>query len=324
MLLNYPIVAEIAYHTYAVNEYGMASFFVLRGKERGLVIDSGCGSFDARALIEKLCPVPYDVVMTHGHGDHIGAACQWEKAWLHPLDFDRVKDVHRMKEMLWENPAIHVKPGSRGFGVKAPSGEVWDYPYTKYAAIDIYDLHEDMFLGFENMPQWLPLEDGQKFDLGGGRVCEIIHTPGHTAGSCSVLDPDTRILFSGDACNINLGISGTSVNTALRGLLKLDTRRGDFDRNFNSHVGAGGDPCCFSMPDSTLDDCIWICRAIMDGTAEIIENAPPKGVKPGAVPPWMLHNGKPPKGASVIHGAVRINFNLNRLLDEGEVPICQG
>lgn len=36
MLLNYPIVAEIAYHTYAVNEYGMASFLSFAAKNEDL------------------------------------------------------------------------------------------------------------------------------------------------------------------------------------------------------------------------------------------------------------------------------------------------
>ncbi|MBR1781195.1 MAG: MBL fold metallo-hydrolase [Oscillospiraceae bacterium] len=43
----------------------------------------------------------------------------------------------------------------------------------------------------------LPLEDGQRFDLG-GRTLEVIHVPGHSAGSVALLDRENRLLFSGD------------------------------------------------------------------------------------------------------------------------------
>lgn len=311
--LNHPIVTEIGYHTYLIDEYGMASFYVLWGSERGLVIDAGCGSFDARKLIEQLCPKPYDVVLTHGHGDHVGAVSQWEKVWLHPADYERIRDTHRMKEMLWENPAVHQSSRERGSCMLSPAGEQWDYPYLHYAAKEIYELNEDMFMGFAHLPEFLPLENGQTFDLGGGRICEIIHTPGHTAGSCSVLDYESRILFSGDACNVNLGVAGASINSELTGLLRIAAKRDKFDRNYNGHAGPSGDLFCFSMPDSTLDDCIWICRAILNGTADIEEQA--LRIPDGAAAPNI-----PVRPGTARHGAVRINFNMCRLIDEGEEP----
>lgn len=43
------------------------------------------------------------------------------------------------------------------------------------------------------------LEDGDVIDCGGTQV-EILHTPGHTAGHCSVFLPEEEILFAGDIC----------------------------------------------------------------------------------------------------------------------------
>ena len=310
MKLSYPTVTEIGYHTYLVNEFGMACFYVLRGSQRGMVIDAGCGSFDARDLVEKLCPVPYDVVLTHGHGDHVGAMSQWDQVWLHPADLERIHDLHRMKEMLWENPVIRHSIAEQGPSC-SPADIPWDYPYLHCSGQDIYEVSEDMFMGFERLPEFLPIKNGQTFDLGDGQICEIIHTPGHTAGSVSVLDYRNRILFSGDACNTHLGISGASINSELTGLLRLDEKRRYFDRNFNGHACPSGSLFSFSMPDSTLDDCIWICRSILNGTAPIDEQqdrpAPP-GVRPG----------------SVRHGNVIVNFNQNRLIDEGEEPAEKG
>lgn len=42
-----------------------------------------------------------------------------------------------------------------------------------------------------------PLEDGTCLELG-GRTLEVLHVPGHTAGSVALLDRRSRLLFSGD------------------------------------------------------------------------------------------------------------------------------
>jgi glyoxylase-like metal-dependent hydrolase (beta-lactamase superfamily II) len=41
------------------------------------------------------------------------------------------------------------------------------------------------------------LKDGDIITLGSGKL-RVIHTPGHTAGSCCYYDPDNNLLFSGD------------------------------------------------------------------------------------------------------------------------------
>ncbi|MCD4674696.1 MAG: MBL fold metallo-hydrolase, partial [Desulfobacula sp.] len=43
----------------------------------------------------------------------------------------------------------------------------------------------------------LPIEAGDKF-YGSGYDLEVIHTPGHSAGSCCFLESKNKILFSGD------------------------------------------------------------------------------------------------------------------------------
>ena len=42
------------------------------------------------------------------------------------------------------------------------------------------------------------VNQGEVIDLGGGRVLEVIHTPGHTKGSIWLLDETNRMLFTGD------------------------------------------------------------------------------------------------------------------------------
>lgn len=286
MGISKPIISEIAYKTYLINEFGMASCFVLLGQERGLVIDAGCGMYDIRSIVDELCPLPYDVVITHSHCDHTGCVDKWEEVWLHPADWESYLNAGMGKEMLMHYPDMMAIHGS----------------------FDVYDISKDQIRFPEKLAKPLPLEDGQIFDLGGGRKVEVIHTPGHSLGEVVFLDPSVRILFSGDACNPNLGIGATSVNTALKGLLKVKARQDDFDRNFNSHAGYGGNTFGASMPESTLDDCLHILKGILDGTADVKMEVNP--FRPDG-----------PASTSVTYGAVRIGFNPERLIDEGEEPV---
>ncbi len=43
------------------------------------------------------------------------------------------------------------------------------------------------------------LDDGDSFDLGNGAECKVYHTPGHSAGSLSLVFPNDKVLFTGDA-----------------------------------------------------------------------------------------------------------------------------
>ncbi len=71
-------------------------------------------------------------------------------------------------------------------GADEQFGEVWIHPGDK-----------GMIAGM--MPELVirDLEDGRTIDLG-GRKLMARHTPGHTAGSVSVLDPENKVIFSGD------------------------------------------------------------------------------------------------------------------------------
>lgn len=282
MGISKPIVSEIAYKTYAINEFGMATCFMLVGKERGLLIDTGCGMVRMKEIADELCSLPYDVVLTHGHGDHVACMDQWEEVWLHPDDWDMVS-----LDRLDENIAMLNR-----------------YPemMAAFGSFDAYDIKPEQIRYPDTLPKLLPLEEGKVFDLGGRKV-EVIHTPGHTAGEVVLIDDAARILFSGDACNPNLGIRATSINTALKGLLKVKAQEHRFDRNFNGHIGYGASTVNISMPETNLDDDITIFRNILNGTADAQISEGPFG-----------------RAATVVYHGVRVNYDPDRLIDPDETP----
>ena len=87
-------VTEIAKDTWVINEAGMTAMFLLKGTERALLIDTGVGMTDLKKLISWLTPLPYDVVLTHGHPDHIGGAAQFEEVYIHEKDEDSLKPIN--------------------------------------------------------------------------------------------------------------------------------------------------------------------------------------------------------------------------------------
>ena len=280
MPIQKPIVSEIAPKTYVINEFGLDAMFLIEGSQRALVLDTGSGFCDFKGIIRDLTKKPYLVALTHGHVDHAGGAGQFEQVYLHPADWEMAKSIAPEERL------------SYGEAVRGVMGDPDTFAYGK-ATLRVWDA----------FPALLPLQDGQAFDLG-DRIISVIHTPGHTPGSCCFIDPKTRILFSGDAENSNLLLSRGTVSTALRGLLKLKTHEGEWDRSYNGHIGYSGHVHCLSQPESMLDDCIAALRSILDGT--------------GQVSTYSGFLGRPQEMHAVSYGKTRVTFSPESLWEEGE------
>lgn len=276
MAISKPIILQIARGVYAINEFGLDTVFLVEGSTSALVIDTGIGAWDLKGILDSLTTLPYTVVLTHGHLDHIGSWDQFDRVYLHPADRAAALAV-RLEDRIASGERMRGQEGDP---------DVWDYG-------------PENFRPWNRFPEILPLSDGQEFDLG-DRVITCIHTPGHSPGSCCFLDPVSRILFSGDACNVSLQITDCCVETALAGLRKLKAAEGTFDRNFNGHLAYASGVSHISMPESTLDDCIRAMETILAGKAEPVTTFRSK---------WADR----PLVASYICGAVTVTYCPEKL-----------
>lgn len=128
------------------------------------------------------------IIVTHGHIDHFGLAVKIQKAAGHPIEFFIHSDdswklsKENLRTQIWS-------PEADNFMAMAGAPE------------KAVETAKNRFTLFKTMCDPLDtvstLEDGDRID-GDGFQLKIIHTPGHTAGSCCIYESGHKILFSGD------------------------------------------------------------------------------------------------------------------------------
>jgi len=245
---DYRKFTELADNTWHISE-ATSSMYLLIGGESALLIDTAYGISDITKEIKEITLLPLKVVLTHGHPDHAGGIGHFKKIYMHNADIKMVKNI--TLDML-------------RFLLGAATGKT-DY--------ELKPLNSET--------EFIPISDGFTFGLGGRKVMTY-ETPGHTYGSLVFIDSLTNLLFSGDACNHNLlldypeelkalmplTLDSASVETCLKSLLKMkefaDTITGNCTGHLDEIMGKPAGP-------STLNDCIFCCEKILQGTAQIIE-----------------------------------------------------
>jgi hydroxyacylglutathione hydrolase len=162
---DYFLIHPIDERTFAIGEpryYQQVFNYLILGSERALLFDAGPGYRDIRAVAESLTNLPITFVPSHFHYDHVGNS----------VTFDSVA--------------------------------VLDLPYLRRRATDnLLTLTDSEHMGSaEGIPaptllvdQWL--KPGSVVSLG-ARDLRVLHTPGHTVDSMSLVDMTSGDVFTGD------------------------------------------------------------------------------------------------------------------------------
>ena len=197
-------------HQLVINNHVYA--YLVEGKEKALLIDTGWGTVDLKAAVESITSLPLMVVNTHGHLDHVFGNYQFKEAYLRDEDLQLLNDNLKPET----RKEIIEKFGSDGLP-NTISSEAW----IKLGAGKTLSLNQVL-----------------TFDLG-GTVLEVIHTPGHTKGSVVLLDKDKRILYSGDTVLEGFVLLHFNSSGGLKvyhnSILKLLDLSGNFDDILPSH-----------------------------------------------------------------------------------------
>src|SRR3972149_9192953 len=86
-------------------QFGVATvnMYLVVGKERAALIDSGMGIGDVRAEIRKLTSLPVIVLNTHYHWDHSGANALFDESAIHKAEVELLAqpvDVSRDRKAM--------------------------------------------------------------------------------------------------------------------------------------------------------------------------------------------------------------------------------
>lgn len=224
---------EVAPDTWRIDDHGIANIYVVIGRTRALVVDTGSGAANLRDYVRSLTPLPLLVLNTHGHPDHVGANYQFGAVLAPEADFDAIRSMATPEQMK-------RFAGMLG-GAVVPEREVF-----REAAVPL---------------SLTAVKDGEVIDLGGRRL-EVMATPGHTPGEIVLLDRDRKLLFTGDNDNGLVWLhlpESLPLEAYLVSLEKVQARSSEFTTLFPGH----GDP----IDRDFVAEQILCVKSILDGSA---------------------------------------------------------
>lgn len=136
--------------------------YLILGERRALMFDTGPGVRDISAVVRSLTTLPVTALPSHMHFDHTGCLAAFGNIAL--ADLPVLRDC--------------MKDG-------------WLIPTR------------DLYLGDLEGMTWTPVKPAQWLSIGadidlGGRHLRVLHTPGHSPDSISLLDETSGILFAAD------------------------------------------------------------------------------------------------------------------------------
>lgn len=165
-------VEKIRDGIYKISEYNIANCYLVVGSERAMLIDCTVGTGDIKSVVEKLTDKPIFLVGTHSHIDHIGAARQFGKVYVHTKEapFASFQQLYIMRSQYLKR-----------------------HPLSKKLKLD----YKHFPIG-NPLLKVIPFSQGHEFDIGGRRLRAYL-TPGHTNGSTCFELLDENIVFVGDS-----------------------------------------------------------------------------------------------------------------------------
>ncbi len=167
-------IREVGDAIYAIEEPGHVQSYLVNGRLRSALIDTGLGLAPLKPALMDLAHTDMLVLNTHWHFDHVMGNPEFETIAI-------AREEQRLIQRAIDNATLRrlYINACLTAGPRLPGGfEPADYHYPGSVAARL-------------------LAGGDRIDLGGRRL-ELLATPGHTWGSLSFLDASTGALFCGD------------------------------------------------------------------------------------------------------------------------------
>ena len=147
--------------------------YLILGEKRAVLFDTGLGVGKISEVITRLTSLPVTVMNSHTHFDHVGGNAEFREVWNRDLAFTHANARGQSNAYSQDALAPERLCGDLPAGVNPKSYSIRPWKSTH------------------------AVHDGEQLDLG-GRVVEVLFTPGHTPDSLSLLDRKNGLLFTGD------------------------------------------------------------------------------------------------------------------------------
>ncbi len=157
----------------------MVNMYLVVGKERAALIDTGTGigdaesTFSVRAEIRKITSLPALALNSHYHWDHTGANAQFDEIAMNEIEIELYSQEP-------DTSAYHTAMQAPNVRAALPP----DFDPDAYRIV--------------RKPITRKLCDGDTIDLG-SLTLTAIHTPGHSPGHTAFFDESSSALFTADA-----------------------------------------------------------------------------------------------------------------------------
>jgi len=166
-----------------------ANMFLVRGRDRDLLVDAGMGVCSLRRFLDPFLDKPVIHVVTHTHVDHIGSSHEFaDDLVMHAAEAGILRDPPRDLALSFDGYPPEKTARLRRAGFDVSGALIAAAPSPSFAPEDWH------------VPGAAPtriVADGDTVELG-DRVFEVLHTPGHSPGSICLWEPATGVLIGGD------------------------------------------------------------------------------------------------------------------------------
>jgi len=156
-----------------IDPYAVGDIWLVKGSERDLVIDTGCGIVSPAALVEAVAGKPTTAVVLNHSYDHAGGWHSFADRACHPLDAPYLDAPQAEQESVCDYLNDET---------------LWSLPWQGYQLSD--------YAMVPAKPTQL-VEDGDTFNLG-NRTLEVLHIPGRSEGGLAIWEAETGSLFTSD------------------------------------------------------------------------------------------------------------------------------
>ncbi len=164
-----------------------ANCFLILGRERDILVDSGMGIAALRSALDRLSSRPRLLFTTHVHVDYVGSHPEFAdcEILVHPVEADALAQPGQQGLRFSKRSAEAI--ASSGMGPSEFMIEA--VPFAEY--------HLETYRRAPVKPTRL-VSEGAIIETG-DREFEVLHLPGHSPGSIALLERSSGSLLSGDA-----------------------------------------------------------------------------------------------------------------------------